>query len=78
MNKNINMTKLRKKRLYYFHCNTAHMVEALSWNCCLTDEYSFKVNINVVSSTNAMGSDKISDYRKMQLQIYTHNFLLKY
>lgn len=40
--------------------------------------FFFKVNINVVSSPNAMGSDKISDYRKMQLHIYTDNFLLKY
>lgn len=40
--------------------------------------FLFKVKINVVSSPNAMGSEKISDYHKMQLQIYTDNFLLKY
>lgn len=37
-----------------------------------------KMSINVVSSPNAMSSNKISDYRKMQLQIYTDNLLLKY
>lgn len=42
------------------------------------DRFLLKVKINVVSSPTAMGSEKISDYRKMQLQIYTDNFLLKY
>lgn len=40
--------------------------------------FFYKVSINMVSSPNAMGSDKMSAYRKMQLQTHTDNFLLKY